>query len=113
MPFGIQPIHIVLIIVIGFLLFGANKLPEMGRSLGKTISEFRKGTKEATEGFKEEINKPAQNTTATAAPTQPPAPAPTGSTVAAGNFCIKCGAANPPEALFCASCGTKLVGKAS
>ena len=103
MPFGIQPIHIILIIVIGFLLFGANKLPEMGRSLGKTISEFRKGTKEATEGFKEEINKPVQ----------PPAPAPTGSTAAAGNFCINCGAANPPEAQFCASCGTKLVKKTS
>ena len=59
MPFGIQPIHIVLIILVAFLIFGANKLPELGRSLGKTISEFRKGTKEAAEGFKEEIQKPA------------------------------------------------------
>ena len=55
MPFGIQPIHIVIIIVVAFLLFGATKLPEMGRSLGKTISEFKKGTKEAAEGFKEEV----------------------------------------------------------
>lgn len=113
LPFGLQPIHIVLIIIIGFLLFGANKLPEMGRSLGKTISEFRKGTKEATEGFKEELNKSAQNPSAPAAPAQSSAPTPAGSTVTAGNFCIQCGAANPPEALFCASCGTKLVGKAS
>ena len=109
MPFGIQPIHIVVIIVIGFLLFGANKLPEMGRSLGKTISEFRKGTKEATEGFKEEFGKtnqvpagPAVLTQASAAPTS------AGSIASAGNFCIQCGASNPPEARFCASCGTKL-----
>ncbi|HEY5158071.1 MAG TPA: twin-arginine translocase TatA/TatE family subunit [Anaerolineales bacterium] len=114
MPFGIQPIHIVIIIVIGFLLFGANKLPEMGRSLGKTISEFRKGTKEATEGFKEEINKPIQAPVAPAAPVQgSAAPAPTVSSAPAGNFCIQCGAANPVEARFCASCGTKLPGKSS
>jgi sec-independent protein translocase protein TatA len=57
MPFGIQPIHIVIIILVAFLIFGANRLPELGRSLGKTITEFRKGTREAAEGFKEEIQK--------------------------------------------------------
>ena len=114
MPFGIQPIHIVIIIVIGFLLFGANKLPDMGRSLGKTISEFRKGTKEATEGFKEEISKPIQDPVAPAAPVQrSAAPTPTVSPAPTGNFCIQCGAANPAEARFCASCGTKLSEKTS
>ena len=114
MPFGIQPIHIVIIIVIGFLLFGANKLPDMGRSLGKTISEFRKGTKEATEGFKEEISKPIQDPVAPAAPVQvSAAPTLTVSSASAGNFCIQCGAANPAEARFCASCGTKLSEKTS
>jgi len=110
MPFGIQPIHIVIIIVIGFLLFGANKLPEMGRSLGKSISEFRKGTKEATEGFKDEISKNGS------APTAPSVPAQAASLVAAsessssqaGNLCIQCGTPNPQEARYCASCGTKL-----
>ena len=114
MPFGIQPIHIVIIIVIGFLLFGANKLPDMGRSLGKTISEFRKGTKEATEGFKEEIGKPIQAPAAPGAPVQgSAAPVPAASPVPAGNFCIQCGTANPAEARFCASCGTKLPDKSS
>jgi sec-independent protein translocase protein TatA len=108
MPFGIQPIHIVIIIVIAFLLFGANKLPELGRSLGKTLSEFRKGTKEATEGFKEEINKPIQDP-ATVAPAAGDQVKSTGnSKVPNGNFCINCGAANLPEARYCASCGTKL-----
>jgi sec-independent protein translocase protein TatA len=109
MPFGIQPIHIVIIILVAFLIFGANKLPEMGRSLGKTISEFRKGTKEAAEGFKEEIqNTPPAAPPVPAAPAQStltPMPQPT---QPGGNFCIQCGTANPPEARFCASCGAKL-----
>jgi TatA/E family protein of Tat protein translocase len=83
MPFDIQPIHVLIVILIGFLIFGANKLPEMGRGLGKAISEFRRGTKEATEGFKEETNK-------------------------ARNSCVQCGTPNPAEAHFCASCGNKL-----
>jgi TatA/E family protein of Tat protein translocase len=41
MPFGIQPIHIVIIIVVAFLLFGATKLPEMGRSLEKKINSTK------------------------------------------------------------------------
>jgi sec-independent protein translocase protein TatA len=108
MPFGIQPIHIVIIIVIAFLLFGANKLPELGRSLGKTLSEFRKGTKEATEGFKEEINKPIQDPAAAAPATGDQVKSTGNSKVPDGNFCINCGAANLAEARYCASCGTKL-----
>ena len=105
LPFGIQPWHIIVIIVVAFLIFGANKLPEMGRSLGKTISEFRKGTKEAAEGFKEELQKPAE-APATSAQTAFPNPAQTAKPT--GNFCIQCGTPNLSEARFCAKCGAKL-----
>jgi TatA/E family protein of Tat protein translocase len=110
LPFGITWTHIVIIIVVAFLLFGASRLPEIGRSLGKTISEFKKGTKEAAEGFKDEVTK---NDTAPAAPVIPaqassPAPAGAESAAPTGNFCIQCGSPNPPEARFCASCGAKL-----
>ena len=103
--FGIQPIHIVIIILVAVVIFGASKLPELGRSLGRTISEFRKGTKEAAEGFKEEMNKteaPAAN------PAQTAGPSGAASASAAGNFCINCGAPNLPEARFCANCGAKM-----
>lgn len=114
MPFGIQPIHILIIIVVAFLLFGAARLPEIGRSLGKTISEFRKGTKEAAEGFKEEVNKTSDIPAAPAAPAgASSSPASAGDAKPAGNFCIQCGAPNLPEARFCASCGTKLPVKPS
>jgi sec-independent protein translocase protein TatA len=107
MPFGIQPIHIVIIIVVAFLLFGATKLPEMGRSLGKTISEFKNGTKEAAEGFKDEVNKNGFPS-AVPAHASSTAFAAEESLSSAKNFCIQCGAPNPPEARFCASCGAKL-----
>ncbi|MFH1411912.1 MAG: twin-arginine translocase TatA/TatE family subunit [Candidatus Omnitrophota bacterium] len=38
--------EILLILVIALLVFGAAKLPEIGRALGKALSEFKKGTQE-------------------------------------------------------------------
>ncbi len=118
MPFGIQPIHIVIIVVVALLVFGPQRLPEMGRSIGKAISEFRRGTKDMTEGFREEYQKPVDSpTTNNASPektalptpvTSVPTPTPSIDPRLAGNFCIHCGAPNPLEALFCNHCGTKL-----
>ena len=58
MSFGIQPIHILIIIVVALLIFGPKRLPDMGRSLGKAISEFRTGAWEMTDGFREEVAQP-------------------------------------------------------
>jgi sec-independent protein translocase protein TatA len=41
---GYQELMIILIIVL--LLFGAQKLPELARGLGKSMSEFKKGQHE-------------------------------------------------------------------
>ncbi|MGB8214178.1 MAG: twin-arginine translocase TatA/TatE family subunit [Anaerolineales bacterium] len=104
--FAIQPTHIIIIIVVAvILIFGGSRLPEIGRSLGKAINEFRKGTKEAAEGFKEEV---AKTSDGAATPAPAPSPATTQPATPPGNFCIQCGAPNPPEARFCAACGTKL-----
>ncbi len=46
--------EIILIIFIILLLFGAKKLPELSRSLGKSLGEFRKGQKEGIEPDKED-----------------------------------------------------------
>jgi sec-independent protein translocase protein TatA len=36
-----SPAHILIILVVAFLLFGARRLPEIGRSLGTGIREFK------------------------------------------------------------------------
>jgi sec-independent protein translocase protein TatA len=35
----------ILILVVALIIFGPGKLPEVGKSLGKTIKEFRKSTR--------------------------------------------------------------------
>lgn len=54
--FGLGLPEILLILVIALLIFGAAKLPEIGRSLGKALSEFKKGTQDFTEDKKDENN---------------------------------------------------------
>jgi len=36
---------IVLLVILGLLLFGPSKLPQLGRAIGTTLSEFKKGAK--------------------------------------------------------------------
>ncbi len=38
-----QPMHLLLVLVIALLVFGPNKLPQLGASIGKSIRELRKG----------------------------------------------------------------------
>jgi sec-independent protein translocase protein TatA len=55
--FGIGLPEMILIFVVALLVFGPKKLPEIGKSLGKTI----KGFQEASREFQEEIKKEAQD----------------------------------------------------
>ncbi|MCQ2393190.1 MAG: twin-arginine translocase TatA/TatE family subunit [Kiritimatiellae bacterium] len=48
------PWQIVLLLVVIILLFGAKKLPEIARSLGKAKGEFKKGAEEGEALLKEE-----------------------------------------------------------
>lgn len=40
---GIGASGLILLVLIGLLLFGPNKLPELGRAFGRTLREFKKG----------------------------------------------------------------------
>ncbi len=51
------PLELILILLIVLLVFGAKKLPEIGRSLGKGIREFKHATKEFELGEEEKKEK--------------------------------------------------------
>ena len=89
MPFGLQPTHLIIILVVALLIFGPSRLPEIGKALGKTIKEFQSGIKEASEGFSNEVQKSAE-----ALKEEPPKPQ-----------CKSCGKPIQPGMKFCPECG--------
>lgn len=67
--FGLGTPEIIAILVIVFLLFGAKKLPEFARGLGKSLGEFKKAKSE----FEEELLK-TEKETMSDTPASKPAP---------------------------------------
>ena len=49
--------ELILILVVFVMLFGAQKLPEIGAALGKAVREFKK----TLQGVEEEVKKPLEN----------------------------------------------------
>ncbi len=47
--------ELIIILVIALIIFGPRKLPELGRSLGKSIGEFKKASNELRHTLDEEI----------------------------------------------------------
>ncbi len=96
MPFGLQPTHLILILVVALLVFGPQRLPEIGRSFGSMMREFQSATKEATQGFTQEAS------TAPVAKKEEPAAVPCKSCSkpiqTGAKFCPECGASQQSEA---------------
>jgi len=90
--FGLGAQELMVILVIVLVLFGGSKLPDLAKSLGKSMKEFKKGIASEPE---EEAPKPGP-----AAPASPPAPARLcgscrGPLEAAWTHCPSCGAPAP------------------
>ena len=47
--------EIILIFVIALIIFGPRKLPEIGKTLGKSLAEFRKATNDLKHSWEEEV----------------------------------------------------------
>ena len=62
----LQPWHLIVLAVVAFLLFGAKRLPELGKGLGEGLKGFREGIKGITDPS------PAPPTTQQNASTPPP-----------------------------------------
>ena len=50
--FGIGLLKLLIIAIIALLVVGPEKLPELAKTLGKGLSEFKKATEDATEDLK-------------------------------------------------------------
>ena len=55
--------ELVIIFVIALIIFGPRKLPELGRSLGRSIGEFRRASNELKSTLEEEIRVEEQKST--------------------------------------------------
>jgi sec-independent protein translocase protein TatA len=44
-----QPMHLIIILAVGVLLFGPKKIPEIGKGLGEGIRGFKDAIKQATD----------------------------------------------------------------
>src|SRR4030042_6556263 len=62
--FGIGPGELLLILVIALIVFGPRRLPEIGRTLGKTIRDFRQASQDLTVQLRGEIDSASEELTA-------------------------------------------------
>jgi sec-independent protein translocase protein TatA len=109
-----DPLHLVILLAVILIVFGAGKLPGVGSALGQSIREFKKAANEpedtpgAVAGGRCDkcqtiIPQEAQFCPGCGAPTRPQ--------LAAGSddvFCSQCGTKNAAAARFCAQCGSGL-----
>jgi sec-independent protein translocase protein TatA len=78
---GLPELIVILVIVI--IIFGANRLPELGKGIGSAIKNFKNATTDPDE---------ATSTTASAS----------------FGTCANCGTVNAADSRFCRKCGNKL-----
>jgi sec-independent protein translocase protein TatA len=78
---GMPELLVILVIVI--IIFGANRLPELGKGIGSAIKNFKNATTDPDE---------ATSTTSSASL----------------GVCANCGTANAADSRFCRKCGNKL-----
>jgi sec-independent protein translocase protein TatA len=70
----LQPWHLIVLAVVAFLLFGAKRLPELGKGLGEGLKGFKEGIRGVTDPT------PPPPTTQQNAPVAPPPSKPTETT---------------------------------
>ena len=81
----LQPMHLMIILVIGLVVFGPGKIGELGGQLGRGVREFKANM---SEGERLALG-------------------------SGDRFCSQCGASNDASARFCPRCGAKVAGPVS
>ncbi len=88
--FGLGSQELLVILVIVLVLFGANRLPQLARSLGSSLKEFKKGIDEA-QTKEASINPPSADRDAS---------------TSGERRCGQCKSALAPDWTHCPRCGT-------
>ena len=70
-PIGMP--ELIVILVIALIIFGPRKLPELGKSLGRSLNEFKKASTDLQNTLEQEIKIEEQKEAATKAKTEAPA----------------------------------------
>ena len=68
---SIGPMELVVILVIALIVFGPRKLPELGKSLGKSLGEFKRASNDLRNTLEEEIHVEEQAERQEVQPTKP------------------------------------------
>ena len=53
---SVSGLELLVILILGLLLFGPKKLPQMGRTVGKALSEFRRATTDFRMNLEREVD---------------------------------------------------------
>ena len=103
--------ELIIIFVIALIIFGPRKLPELGRSLGKSLSEFKRASNELKSTLEEEIRldeqranleasrKEKEKESAAAAPPAPAAPDTPANTVPGDSSAVPLAPPSPPPTI--------------
>ena len=67
----LQPWHLIVLAVVAFLLFGAKRLPELGKGLGEGLKGFKEGLKGVTDPTPPAPTTQQQNVTPAPPPSTP------------------------------------------
>lgn len=70
--FGIGPVELVLVLVVALLVFGPKKLPELARTLGRGLAEFRRASSDLRRSM--DLDPDSNTTEPPAAPAQAGSP---------------------------------------
>jgi TatA/E family protein of Tat protein translocase len=73
--FGIGAPELLIILVVALLVLGPKRLPEMARSLGRGMAEFRRASNEFTRSLTASVDEPPTPPAPPAATVKPPAEA--------------------------------------
>jgi sec-independent protein translocase protein TatA len=104
-----QPLHLIIILVLVLIVFGAGKLPDAAGGFGRGIREFKKSMNDDETVTTETVETTtSRNAPAGTVETTTTRSAPVGTISAVQPTCPSCGAELPAGAHFCANCGSKI-----